>query len=247
MRIHCDPRYQFLCKILATAFGINSSLFNCRWIFLGQGRNIVALFAFHINHVISRSKRSFRRGGPRNWSYNSSSDMGCGKDLAEGKNSLATPSTRQWREQSSSSSSCIFTTIPCTNLCCLGQRNSFNHTFDGSHYSNGMLCGANAFFCSLASLKIILLVAPGILSMILELIHITHWKISLNHRNQVDVSSFKNFSENPCTFIYFCHHTAVYSFNDSFICFEIAYFFYINKCVAFYKVFNFHIPYRLTN
>ena len=40
------------------SFWINCSLFKYRWIFLGQGGDIVRLFAFHINHVISKSRPS---------------------------------------------------------------------------------------------------------------------------------------------------------------------------------------------
>ena len=43
------------------AFGISSSLFKYRLIFLGQRGDIVGLFAFHINHVTSKSRRSSRK------------------------------------------------------------------------------------------------------------------------------------------------------------------------------------------
>ena len=49
--------------------------------------DIVALFAFHINHVHDFKIRAFLQnvppGGPRYQFNNSSSDMGYGKDLAE--------------------------------------------------------------------------------------------------------------------------------------------------------------------
>ena len=45
-------------------------------------------------------------------------------------------------------------------------------------------------------------------------------KIILNHRNQTDVSSLKDFSKNPYTFTYFCHYTAIYFFSNRFICFD---------------------------
>ena len=48
-------------SFVTRAFGINSSLFRYRWILLGQGGDIVALFAFHINHVVSTSRRSSRK------------------------------------------------------------------------------------------------------------------------------------------------------------------------------------------
>ena len=63
-------------------------------------------------------------------------------------------------------------------------------------------------------------------------------KIRLNHRNQTDVSSLKNFSKNPYTFAYFCHHTAIYSFRNCLICFGFGYFFYNKEFFAFYKVFS---------
>ena len=55
---------------------------------MNQGGDIVGLFAFHINHVISKSRPSSRRGGPRYYFNNSSSDMGCKKDLAKGEKVL---------------------------------------------------------------------------------------------------------------------------------------------------------------
>ena len=44
------------------------------------------------------------------------------------------------------------------------QRRYFNHTFYRSHYPNGLIACGLCLFSSLASLKIIPLVAPGILS-----------------------------------------------------------------------------------
>ena len=91
-------------------------------------------------------------------------------------------------------------------------------------------CGV-CFFCSLASLKITPLVALGPLATFFP-INLNHsLKIRVNHRNQNDVSSLKDFY----TFTYFCHHTAIYSFR--FICFDFAYFFYNKEFFAFYKVF----------
>ena len=56
--------------------------------------------------------------------------------------------------------------------------------------------------------------------------------------NQTDVSSLKDFSKNPYTFPYFCHHTAIYSSRNCFICFGFGYFIYKKKFFAFYKVFS---------
>ena len=71
-------------------------------------------------------------------------------------------------------------------------------------------------------------------------------KIRLNHRNQTDVSSLKDFSKNPYTFPYYCHHTAIYSSRNCFICFGFGYFFYSKEFFAFYKVFStFYIAWRI--
>ena len=83
-----------------------------------------------------------------------------------------------------------------------------------------------ALFGSLASLKIISLVAAGILSTFLSIDSYHVLKISLNHRDHTEVSSLKDFSKNSQTFTYFCHHTAIYSFSNWFICFDFGYFFY---------------------
>ena len=71
-----------------------------------------------------------------------------------------------------------------------------------------------ASFGSLASLKIIPLVAPGILSTFFPINSYHALKISLNHRDQTEVSSLKDFSKNSYTFTYFRHHTAIYSFTN---------------------------------
>ena len=56
---------------------------------MGQSGDIDRLFAVHINHVISKSRRSSRKEVVHAISLiNSSSDMGCGKDLAEGEKVL---------------------------------------------------------------------------------------------------------------------------------------------------------------
>ena len=63
-------------------------------------------------------------------------------------------------------------------------------------------------------------------------------KISLNHRDQTENPSLKDFSKNSYTFTYFCHHTAIYSFRNWFICFDFGYFFYNKDFFAFCKVFS---------
>ena len=50
----------------------------------------------------------------------------------------------------------------------------FNHTFDRRHYSNRTIAYGLCFFGSVALLKIIPLVAPGILSTFFQCIIITH-------------------------------------------------------------------------
>ena len=90
------------------------------------------------------------------------------------------------------------------------ERRYFNHTFHQSYYRNGMIACGLSFFCSLASLKIIPLVALGPLATFCPINLYHALKIPLNHRNQTDVSSLKEFSKNPYTFTYFCHHTAIY-------------------------------------
>ena len=96
----------------------------------------------------------------------------------------------------------------------------------------------NALFGSLGSLKIIPLVAPGILSTFFSIDSYHTLTISLNHRDQTEVSSLKDFSKNSYTFTYFCHHTAIYSFSNWFICFDFGYFFYNKDIFAFCKVFS---------
>ena len=63
-------------------------------------------------------------------------------------------------------------------------------------------------------------------------------KISLNHRDQTEVSSLNDFSKNLYTFTYFRHHTAIYSFSNWFICFDFGYFFYNKDFFAFCKIFS---------
>ena len=48
----------------------------------------------------------------------------------------------------------------------------------------------------------------------------------------------KEFSKNPYTFAYFCHHTTIYSSCNSFICSAFGYFFYNKDIFAFYKIFS---------
>ena len=132
---------------------------------------------------------------------------------------------RQWREQSSHSSSCIFTTIPCKKIfvprC---QRRYFNQTFYRSHYPNGMIACGLCFICQPSCVK------------------------NCSRGFLVD-----GFLKNPYTFTYFCHHTAIHSFSNWFICFDFGYFFYNKDFFAFCKDFfafckvfsTFHIARRI--
>ena len=70
------------------------------------------------------------------------------------------------------------------------------------------------FICSPASLKIIPLDVPGILSTFFSIDSYHALKISLNQHRKTEVSSLKDFSINPYTFTYFCYHTAIYSFSN---------------------------------
>ena len=117
------------------------------------------------------------------------------------------------------------------------QRRYFNQTFYLSHYPNGMIACKLCFFGSLTLLNIIPLVAPGILSTFFSIDSYDALKIVLNHRDLIEVSSFKDFSKNLCTFSYFCHHTAINSFSNWFICSDFGYFFYNKDFFAFCKVF----------
>ena len=86
--------------------------------------------------------------------------------------------------QSSYPSSCIFSTIPRANVFAqvLG---SFNHTF---RVSRVRLRVVFAIFSSLASLKILLLVAQGILCTFFLNRFILRKDNYLNHRDQTEVS-----------------------------------------------------------
>ena len=88
----------------------------------------------------------------------------------------------------------------------------------------------------LASLKIIPLVAPVILSAFYSIGSDDALKLSLNCRNQMDVSSWQDFSKNPYTFTYFCRHTAIYSFSNGYVCCDFAVFVYNKEFFTFCKV-----------
>ena len=81
------------------------------------------------------------------------------------------------------------------------QRRYFNQTFYQSHYPNSMIACVYALFGSLASLKTISLVASGILSTFFSTDSYHALKVSLYYREKTEVSSLKDFSKNPYTFI----------------------------------------------
>ena len=93
-------------------------------------------------------------------------------------------------------------------------RRFFNHTFDQSHYPSGMIACDFYFIWQLSFVKSIPLVAPGILSTFYAIDSCHELKISLNHRNQTDVSCLQDLLKNPYIFTFFCHHTAIYSFSN---------------------------------
>ena len=95
-----------------------------------------------------------------------------------------------------------------------------------------------ALFGSLASLKLFRLLLRAFCLRFFSIDSYHALKISLNHRDQTEVSSLKDFSKNSYTFIYFCHHTAIYSFSNWFISFDFGYFFYNKDFFAFCKVFS---------
>ena len=94
------------------------------------------------------------------------------------------------------------------------QRRYFTQTLYPIQYPSGLIACGLCFFGSLVSLKIIPLVAPGILFTFFSIDSYHALKFSLNHRDQTEVSSLKDFSKNPYTLTYFCHHTAIHSFSN---------------------------------
>ena len=91
------------------------------------------------------------------------------------------------------------------------QRRYFKQTLDRSHYPNGMIACGLCFIWQTSFVKNYSACCSGILSTFFTIDSYRTLKISLNHRNQTDVPSLKDFSKNPYTFTYFCHHTAIYS------------------------------------
>ena len=94
-----------------------------------------------------------------------------------------------------------------------------------------------SFFGSLASLKIIALLLQAFYLRFFNRF-ISRIEKSLNNLDQTEVSFLKDFSKNPYTFTYFCHHTECCCFRNLFICSEFGYFFYNKDFFAFCKVFS---------
>ena len=86
--------------------------------------------------------------------------------------------------------------------------------------------------------KIIPLVAPGILSTFFQSIHITHWKYVQTTAIGPRFPLWRIFPKILTLSVYFCHRTAIYSFSSSFISFDFGYFFYNKDFFAFHKVFS---------
>ena len=118
------------------------------------------------------------------------------------------------------------------------QRRYFNHTFDRRHYPNRTIaCGLcfilqPIFFrnysagCSRHSVYVFF--NPLLLRID------NKFKPSPSDRG----SLFEGFLQNPYTFTYFCHHTAIWYFGNWLIIFYLGYFFYIKDYFAFRKIFS---------
>ena len=119
------------------------------------------------------------------------------------------------------------------------QRKHFEKTFYRSHYPNGMTACGLCFIWQPSFVKNYSACCSRHSFLRFFPIDSYHGlKISLSHRNQTEVSSLKNLSiENSYTYTYFCHHTAIYSFSDWFICFDFGYFFYNKNFLPFARSF----------
>ena len=96
------------------------------------------------------------------------------------------------------------------------QRRYFNQTFYRSHYpsGNGMIACSLCFIWQPSFVKNYSSCCSRHSVHVFFSIDSYHaLEISLNHHDQIEVSSLKDFSKNPYTFTYFCHHTAIYSFS----------------------------------
>ena len=89
------------------------------------------------------------------------------------------------------------------------ERRYFNQTFYRSHYPNGMIARG---FCSIwqpSFIKNYSACCSRHLSTFFSIDSHHASKLCLNSCDRADVSSLKDFSKNPYTFTYFCHHSAI--------------------------------------
>ena len=94
------------------------------------------------------------------------------------------------------------------------QRRYFYQTFDRSHYPNGKIASNLCFIWQPSFVKNYSACCPKHSVYVFSIDSYHALTISLNHRDQTEVSSLKDFSKNPYTFTYFCYHTAIYSFSN---------------------------------
>ena len=143
--------------------------------------------------------------------------------------------SRQWTEQSSCRRHALSWPFYAQTFVPMCQGRYFNHTFDRMHYPNrSILCIVCALFGSLASLEIIPLVAPGILSTFFFNPFILH----IDNKFKPPPWDRGFLFQNPYTFTHFCDHTPIYSFSNWFICSDFDYFFYSKDFFISYKIFS---------
>ena len=114
----------------------------------------------------------------------------------------------------------------------------FNQTFYRSHYPSGMIACRLCFIWQPSFVKNYSTCCSRHFVYVFSIDSNHALKISLNHCDQNEVSPLKDFSENPYTFSYFCHQTAIYSFSDWFICFDFSHFCYNKDFFAFRNLFS---------
>ena len=105
------------------------------------------------------------------------------------------------------------------------------HIFDHSVHKS--LCP-----CVIEGISIILLIEDIIPGCSRHSIYVFFNPLLLRIDNKFKGSLFEGFFQNPYTFTYFCHHTAIYYFSNWLIIFYFGYFFYIKDYFAFRKIFS---------
>ena len=91
------------------------------------------------------------------------------------------------------------------------QRSYFNQTFYRSHYPNGLIACGLCFIWQASFVKNYSACCSRHSVHVFSIDSYHALKLSLNHRDLTEVSSLKDFSKNPYTFTYFCHHKAIHS------------------------------------